>query len=117
MHNREFGNGNGYSNGNGYTNGNSYTNGNGYNSGNGNGYTNGNGNSIGNGNVNGNGKVNGAKVIKMKPMDSELLREQGHIMVDFIADYYKNLQDSPQDFPVLSQVQVSYLLNFSLQCI
>lgn len=34
---------------------------------------------------------------KMKPMDSEVLREQGHIMVDFIADYYKNLEDSPQD--------------------
>uniref|UniRef100_M4D3J5 Tyrosine decarboxylase n=2 Tax=Brassica campestris TaxID=3711 RepID=M4D3J5_BRACM len=45
----------------------------------------------------------------MKPMDSEMLREQGHIMVDFIADYYKNLEDSPQDFPVLSQVQPGYL--------
>lgn len=45
---------------------------------------------------------------KMKPMDSEMLREQGHIMVDFIADYYKNLEDSPQDFPVLSQVQVCF---------
>ncbi|KAL0726779.1 hypothetical protein Bca4012_022872 [Brassica carinata] len=42
-------------------------------------------------------------------MDSEVLREQGHIMVDFIADYYKNLEDSPQDFPVLSQVQPGYL--------
>ncbi|WZY68705.1 hypothetical protein YC2023_000945 [Brassica napus] len=42
-------------------------------------------------------------------MDSEMLREQGHIMVDFIADYYKNLEDSPQDFPVLSQVQPGYL--------
>jgi len=93
MYDREFGTGNGYSNGNGYTNGN--------------GHTNGNGNYNGNGHVNGNGKANGAKVVKMKPMDSELLREQGHIMVDFIADYYKNLQDSPQDFPVLSQVQVS----------
>ncbi|XP_056859340.1 tyrosine decarboxylase 2 isoform X2 [Raphanus sativus] len=63
----------------------------------------------GNGYVNGNGKVNGEKVKKMKPMDSEVLREQGHIMVDFIADYYKNLEDSPQDFPVLSQVQPGYL--------
>ncbi|XP_006285284.2 probable tyrosine decarboxylase 2 [Capsella rubella] len=82
---------------------------------------NGNGNGIGNGigfgNSNGNGDVNGSnekvnganETIKMKPMDSELLREQGHIMVDFIADYYKNLQDSPQDFPVLSQVQPGYL--------
>ncbi|XP_019086045.1 PREDICTED: probable tyrosine decarboxylase 2 isoform X4 [Camelina sativa] len=70
---------------------------------------NGIGNGNGNGNVNGNEKVKGANVIKMKPMDSELLREQGHIMVDFIADYYRDLQDSPQDFPVLSQVQPGYL--------
>ncbi|GKD88759.1 tyrosine decarboxylase 1, partial [Tanacetum coccineum] len=34
-------------------------------------------------------------------MDSEQLREHGHKMVDFIADYYKNIEN----FPVLSQVE------------
>lgn len=38
----------------------------------------------------------------LKPMDAEQLREYGHKMVDFIADYYKNIEN----FPVLSQVQV-----------
>ncbi|CAD5319002.1 Tyrosine decarboxylase 1 [Arabidopsis thaliana] len=38
-------------------------------------------------------------------MDSEQLREYGHLMVDFIADYYKTIED----FPVLSQVQPGYL--------
>lgn len=47
---------------------------------------------------NGSGKV-------LKPMDSEQLREYGHRMVDFIADYYKTIED----FPVLSQVQVFFL--------
>ncbi|KAG7579839.1 Pyridoxal phosphate-dependent transferase [Arabidopsis thaliana x Arabidopsis arenosa] len=41
----------------------------------------------------------------LKPMDSEQLREYGHRMVDFIADYYKTIED----FPVLSQVQPGYL--------
>ncbi|VYS52929.1 unnamed protein product [Arabidopsis thaliana] len=41
----------------------------------------------------------------LKPMDSEQLREYGHLMVDFIADYYKTIED----FPVLSQVQPGYL--------
>jgi len=40
----------------------------------------------------------------LKPMDSEQLREYGHLMVDFIADYYKTIED----FPVLSQVQVFF---------
>lgn len=38
----------------------------------------------------------------LKPMDAEQLRECGHKMVDFVADYYKNIEK----FPVLSQVQV-----------
>ncbi|CAL1357102.1 unnamed protein product [Linum trigynum] len=38
-------------------------------------------------------------------MDSEQLREYGHQMVDFIADYYKNIEN----FPVLSQVEPGYL--------
>ena len=36
-------------------------------------------------------------------MDAEQLREQAHKMVDFIADYYKNIEN----FPVLSQVEVA----------
>jgi hypothetical protein len=42
----------------------------------------------------------------MRPMDSEQLRECGHRMVDFIADYYKSIET----FPVLSQVQARSLL-------
>jgi tyrosine decarboxylase len=34
-------------------------------------------------------------------MDAEQLRECGHRMVDFVADYYKSIET----FPVLSQVQ------------
>ncbi|KAF5937548.1 hypothetical protein HYC85_025054 [Camellia sinensis] len=41
----------------------------------------------------------------LKPMDAEQLRENAHKMVDFIADYYKNIEN----FPVLSQVQPGYL--------
>uniref|UniRef100_A0A224X465 Tryptophan decarboxylase n=1 Tax=Hypericum kalmianum TaxID=473045 RepID=A0A224X465_9ROSI len=41
----------------------------------------------------------------LKPMDAEQLREYGHKMVDFIADYYKTIEE----FPVLSQVQPGYL--------
>ncbi|KAH0916935.1 hypothetical protein HID58_024595 [Brassica napus] len=40
-------------------------------------------------------------------MDSEQLREYGHRMVDFVADYYKTIET----FPVLSQVQPGYLHN------
>ncbi|XP_044946747.1 tryptophan decarboxylase 2 isoform X1 [Hordeum vulgare subsp. vulgare] len=41
----------------------------------------------------------------LRPMDAEQLRECGHRMVDFIADYYKSIER----FPVLSQVQPGYL--------
>lgn len=41
----------------------------------------------------------------LKPMDAEQLRENGHKMVDFIADYYKTIEN----FPVLSQVEPGYL--------
>ncbi|KAL9436183.1 hypothetical protein AB3S75_022272 [Citrus x aurantiifolia] len=43
----------------------------------------------------------------LKPMDAEQLRENAHKMVDFIADYYKSIEN----FPVLSQVQPGYLHN------
>ncbi|GMH02544.1 hypothetical protein Nepgr_004383 [Nepenthes gracilis] len=42
---------------------------------------------------------------RLKPMDAEQLREYGHQMVDFVADYYKTIEN----FPVLSQVQPGYL--------
>lgn len=42
----------------------------------------------------------------LKTMDSEQLREYAHKMVDFIADYYKDIET----FPVLSQVQVELCL-------
>ncbi|KAJ8747193.1 hypothetical protein K2173_010026 [Erythroxylum novogranatense] len=41
----------------------------------------------------------------LKPMDAEQLRECGHKMVDFIADYYKTIET----IPVLSQVEPGYL--------
>uniref|UniRef100_A0A7N0V8K7 Tyrosine decarboxylase n=2 Tax=Kalanchoe fedtschenkoi TaxID=63787 RepID=A0A7N0V8K7_KALFE len=42
---------------------------------------------------------------ELKPMDAEQLREYGHRMVDFVADYYKTIEDHP----VLSQVEPGYL--------
>ncbi|XP_050369994.1 phenylacetaldehyde synthase-like [Argentina anserina] len=39
------------------------------------------------------------------PMDPEEFKRQGHMMIDFIADYYKNIEK----YPVLSQVQPGYL--------
>ncbi|KAF5482503.1 hypothetical protein F2P56_003067 [Juglans regia] len=41
----------------------------------------------------------------LRPMDADQLREHAHKMVDFIADYYKNIEN----FPVLSQVEPGYL--------
>ncbi|KMZ65142.1 putative Tyrosine decarboxylase (or alternatively Aromatic aldehyde synthase) [Zostera marina] len=41
----------------------------------------------------------------LRPMDAEQLRKYGHKMIDFIADYYKSIEQ----FPVLSQVQPDYL--------
>lgn len=38
-------------------------------------------------------------------MDADQLREHAHKMVDFIADYYKSIEN----FPVLSQVEPGYL--------
>ncbi|KAD4584779.1 hypothetical protein E3N88_22419 [Mikania micrantha] len=40
--------------------------------------------------------------LNLMAMDAEQLRENAHKMVDFIADYYKNIES----FPVLSQVEV-----------
>ncbi|KAL5771899.1 hypothetical protein ACOSP7_011510 [Xanthoceras sorbifolium] len=41
----------------------------------------------------------------IKPLESEEFRRQGHMMIDFIADYYKNAEK----YPVLSQVEPGYL--------
>ena len=46
----------------------------------------------------------------LKPMDAEQFREHAHKMVDFIADYYKTIEN----FPVLSQVQV-FAISISLR--
>ncbi|CAK7349968.1 unnamed protein product [Dovyalis caffra] len=42
---------------------------------------------------------------QFKPLDPEEFRKQAHQVVDFIADYYKNVET----YPVLSQVQPGYL--------
>ncbi|GAB2274841.1 hypothetical protein Dimus_009614 [Dionaea muscipula] len=42
---------------------------------------------------------------EFSPLDPEEFRSQAHRMVDFIADYYKKVED----YPVLSQVQPGYL--------
>ncbi|BBH01141.1 Pyridoxal phosphate-dependent transferases superfamily protein [Prunus dulcis] len=39
------------------------------------------------------------------PLDPEEFRRQGHMVIDFIADYYKTIEK----YPVLSQVQPGYL--------
>ncbi|XP_062152631.1 tryptophan decarboxylase TDC2-like [Alnus glutinosa] len=44
---------------------------------------------------------------EFKPLDPEEFRKQAHQMVDFIADYYKQIET----YPVLSQVQPDYLRN------
>ncbi|XP_027172752.1 tryptophan decarboxylase TDC2-like [Coffea eugenioides] len=49
-----------------------------------------------------------SKVVgEFKPLDPEEFRRQAHQMVDFIADYYKNIEN----YPVLSQVEPGYLRN------
>lgn len=50
--------------------------------------------------------------LNLKAMDAEQLRENGHKMVDFIADYYKNIET----FPVLSQVEPGYLQKLLPDC-
>ncbi|KAF5738336.1 tyrosine/DOPA decarboxylase 2-like [Tripterygium wilfordii] len=41
----------------------------------------------------------------LNPLDPEEFRRQGHMMIDFLADYYHNIEN----FPVLSQVEPNYL--------
>nr|AXK92562.1 tryptophan decarboxylase [Gelsemium sempervirens] len=46
-----------------------------------------------------------SSVGQFKPLEPEEFRKQAHTMVDFIADYYKNIEN----YPVLSQVEPGYL--------
>ncbi|XP_060970700.1 phenylacetaldehyde synthase-like [Cannabis sativa] len=48
---------------------------------------------------------NPKKIIMNNPLNSEDLRKQGHMVIDFIADYYKNIET----YPVLTKVQPGYL--------
>ncbi|XP_021911825.1 tyrosine decarboxylase 1-like [Carica papaya] len=41
----------------------------------------------------------------LNPLDPEEFRKQGHKIIDFLADYYQNIES----YPVLSQVQPGYL--------
>ncbi|KAF4363071.1 hypothetical protein F8388_013435 [Cannabis sativa] len=41
----------------------------------------------------------------MNPLESEEFRRQGHMVIDFIADYYNNIES----YPVLSRVEPGYL--------
>uniref|UniRef100_A0A5B7ABD0 L-tryptophan decarboxylase n=1 Tax=Davidia involucrata TaxID=16924 RepID=A0A5B7ABD0_DAVIN len=46
-----------------------------------------------------------ASLAQFRPLDPEEFRKQAHQIVDFIADYYKNIES----YPVLSQVEPGYL--------
>lgn len=47
------------------------------------------------------------KYMVMIPLDPEEFRRQGHLMIDFLADYYHEIKN----FPVRSQVSPGYLRN------
>ncbi|OMO92348.1 Pyridoxal phosphate-dependent decarboxylase [Corchorus olitorius] len=44
-------------------------------------------------------------VVNINPLDPEEFRRQGHMIIDFLADYYQNIDK----YPVLSQVEPGYL--------
>ncbi|KAL2467211.1 Tyrosine decarboxylase 1 [Abeliophyllum distichum] len=48
---------------------------------------------------------NGFTRTTIEPLDPEEFRRQGHMVIDFLADYYKNVEK----YPVRSQVQSGYL--------
>lgn len=50
---------------------------------------------------------NGAVSVN-NPLDSEEIRRQGHMIIDFIADYYKNVEK----YPIRSQVKPGYLRKY-----
>ncbi|KAK7332538.1 hypothetical protein VNO80_29291 [Phaseolus coccineus] len=45
----------------------------------------------------------------MNPLDPKEFRRQGHMIIDFLADYYQNIGN----YPVLSQVEPGYLRNLT----
>ncbi|CAO2842914.1 unnamed protein product [Amaranthus hypochondriacus] len=51
--------------------------------------------------------TNSSSPHQFKPLDHEEFRKQAHKMVDYIADYYKNIEK----YPVLSQVKPGYLVS------
>ncbi|KDP26173.1 hypothetical protein JCGZ_22267 [Jatropha curcas] len=53
------------------------------------------------------GKSSNNKQEAMNPLNSDEFRRQAHMIVDFIADYYQNIEK----YPVLSQVEPGYLRN------
>ncbi|CAB4276515.1 unnamed protein product [Prunus armeniaca] len=48
---------------------------------------------------------NNSAYMTTSPLDPEEFRRQGHMVIDFIADYYKTIEK----YPVLTQVQPGYL--------
>ncbi|KAM1213188.1 hypothetical protein PS2_004635 [Malus domestica] len=52
-----------------------------------------------------NSQENNSSNLSTNPLDPEEFRRQGHLVIDFIADYYKSIEK----YPVLSQVQPGYL--------
>ncbi|KAK2972616.1 hypothetical protein RJ640_015416 [Escallonia rubra] len=52
-----------------------------------------------------NDSVENGSVSTLNPLDHEEFRRQGHMMIDFIADYYQNIEI----YPVRSQVKPGYL--------
>ena len=41
----------------------------------------------------------------INPLDPEEFKQQGHMIIDFLADYYRDVEK----YPVLSQVEPGYL--------
>ncbi|TKY72353.1 Tyrosine/DOPA decarboxylase 2 [Spatholobus suberectus] len=48
----------------------------------------------------------------MNPLDPKEFRRQGHMIIDFLADYYQNIAN----YPVLSQVEPGYLRKLMPSC-
>ncbi|CAJ2658030.1 unnamed protein product [Trifolium pratense] len=48
----------------------------------------------------------------MNPLDPKEFRKQGHMIIDFLADYYQNISN----YPVLSQVEPNYLKKLLPSC-
>ncbi|KAF6138711.1 hypothetical protein GIB67_016752 [Kingdonia uniflora] len=53
----------------------------------------------------GNDALEANSLFNLNPLDTEEFRRQGHMIIDFLADYYRDIEK----FPVRSQVQPGYL--------